>query len=453
MLVAVAVASSLVIGQPKYRTFSQAELATKKVKKIGKAEFVRAWFTFRNDSGYAVNSLHAKFNGHLTAVEDSGGFTAISPEKKNGIKLTGRSVAGHDSVLIRVLLKKDHPDARADKWWWDTSGTRIGPEYKHLDASSSVVLYREPDGGNILEFLYKHETGKPKGLIVGVKTDTPGVGWIRYKKGERHFFPHTDSSRCFDYIKDKDHGNRPFVRELKDPHVNKHNNHLLGELHALMLAVIANDSGVTAPFDGGVTRLGDLMYMDAGNPTDPSNNKTIRQIIALTDSGLTYCSHFTASFYFGQDSGISRINRAFDGPIIAASIHPLQIEGTHTLPAFLHPNPSAAPVTPTLSRHSILDQNPDQYTIYQNYPNPFNPTTTIEFNLAQASLVTLKVYNVLGQEVATLVNRETMEEGEQSVEFDAGALASGIYFYRIMAVGSLDNNQHFQATKRMLLIK
>ena len=450
-------ASSAAIAQPPpqpvYRTFSQTEFASKKLNQVGKVEATRAWFTFRNDSDFAVNSFHVKFNGHVVVVEDSGGFTTVVTGEKQSLSFTGRTVAAHDSVTLRFLFKKGVPNAKADRWWWDISGTRASTVNKDLEATNIFLLRKQPGGGNVFEFLYKHEVRRPQGLLFGMKTDTLGVGWIRYKSADRKFFPHTDSSRCFDFIETGEGGQRPFIGELKNPHVKKHNNHLLGEVHVLLLAVIANDSGVTAPFDGGATRLGDLIYNDPGNPGDPSNNMTIREIIALTDSGLTYCGHFTAPFYFGQDSAISRINRAFDGPIVAVSFSPLRIDGTQPLPPFLHPNPLAAPVTPTLSRYSILDDTPDQFTMRQNYPNPFNPTTTIEFNLTQPSLVTLKVYNVLGQEVSTLLDRELLQEGEQSYEFDANNMPSGVYFYRIQAFGAGQNNQQFQAVRRMVLLK
>jgi hypothetical protein len=439
-------------AQPRYRTFSQDELSQKRLKDIGAVEAVRASFVFHNDSAYSVNSLHARFNGHVLAIEDSGGFTAFNPSEKRGFTATGRIVAGHDSVTLLLRLKKEKPKAVAEKWWWDTSGTRIGPVYKDLAAASVEGLSREPNGGNVRDFMYKHELRRPNGLLVGLPTSTPNVGWIRYMTSDRKYFPHSDSSRCFDFIERDNGGTRPFVGELKNPHVKKHNNHLLGEIHALKIAVVANDSGVTAPFDTGSTPLGDLIYLDAGNLSDPCNNMTIRQIIEVTDSALTFCSRFTGSFYFGQDSCISRINRAFDGPIVAASFSPLKINGTQTLPAFLHPNPTAAPVRRPTAGYSILDDAPGEFAIRQNYPNPFNPSTTIEFNLAEPSIVTLKVYNVLGQEVSTLLNKEEMEEGERSVEFNAGNMPSGVYFYRIVAV-TQDNRPLYQAVRRMMVVR
>ena len=91
-------------------------------------------------------------------------------------------------------------------------------------------------------------------------------------------------------------------------------------------------------------------------------------------------------------------------------------------------------------------QVPTKYALGQNYPNPFNPTTTIEFTLPATSLVTVKVYNMLGQEVATLVDGETLDEGDQAVNFDAAGLPSGIYLYRIDA-------EEFVASRRMVMLR
>ena len=88
---------------------------------------------------------------------------------------------------------------------------------------------------------------------------------------------------------------------------------------------------------------------------------------------------------------------------------------------------------------------PRQLTLSQNYPNPFNPTTTIRFSNPQHSNVLLVVFDILGREVATLVNGE-LDAGYHQVELDASRLSSGIYFYRIQA-GS------FTATKRLVLLK
>ncbi len=88
---------------------------------------------------------------------------------------------------------------------------------------------------------------------------------------------------------------------------------------------------------------------------------------------------------------------------------------------------------------------PELFSLNQNYPNPFNPTTTISYSLPQASNVTLKIYDALGREVATLVNGFRLE-GQYNVEFNALSLASGIYLYRLQAGGYIE-------TKKLVLMK
>ncbi len=88
---------------------------------------------------------------------------------------------------------------------------------------------------------------------------------------------------------------------------------------------------------------------------------------------------------------------------------------------------------------------PTGFSLGNNYPNPFNPSTTIEFSLPKSSFVNLKVYNAIGQEVASLVSRQ-MEAGKYSIDFNAEKLNSGIYFYKIEA-------GNFTETRKMVLLK
>lgn len=89
--------------------------------------------------------------------------------------------------------------------------------------------------------------------------------------------------------------------------------------------------------------------------------------------------------------------------------------------------------------------SPQQFELSQNYPNPFNPATTISYTIPQSSFVTLKVYDIIGNEVATLVN-ENKEAGRYNVNFDAANLSSGIYLYSITA-------GNFTEVRKMTLIK
>jgi hypothetical protein len=91
------------------------------------------------------------------------------------------------------------------------------------------------------------------------------------------------------------------------------------------------------------------------------------------------------------------------------------------------------------------EANPTEFNLFQNYPNPFNPATIIEYSLPQKKMVTLKVFDVLGYEIATLVNEEK-SAGNYTVKFDGSKLSSGIYFYQLKA-------ENYISTKKLILLK
>ena len=86
-----------------------------------------------------------------------------------------------------------------------------------------------------------------------------------------------------------------------------------------------------------------------------------------------------------------------------------------------------------------------EFKLDNNYPNPFNPSTIIQYSLPSNEYVSLKVYDIIGREVTTLVNQQ-QSAGSYDVEFNASNLTSGIYFYKITA-------GNFNAVKKMLLVK
>jgi hypothetical protein len=89
---------------------------------------------------------------------------------------------------------------------------------------------------------------------------------------------------------------------------------------------------------------------------------------------------------------------------------------------------------------------PMQFALKQNYPNPFNPETTIEFQIPSAQFVTLKVNNMLGQEVATLVSKK-LTAGNYTYTWDATNFASGVYIY------TLETSKGYKQRKKLLLLK
>jgi hypothetical protein len=88
---------------------------------------------------------------------------------------------------------------------------------------------------------------------------------------------------------------------------------------------------------------------------------------------------------------------------------------------------------------------PSDYSLNQNFPNPFNPSTTIEFSLPKSEFVELKVYNILGKEVSTLVSNK-LNQGNHTYQFDGNNLASGVYYYQLVA-------GQYREVKKMILLR
>jgi N-acetylneuraminic acid mutarotase len=102
--------------------------------------------------------------------------------------------------------------------------------------------------------------------------------------------------------------------------------------------------------------------------------------------------------------------------------------------------------SPVTGVNETIKQLPGEYQLYQNYPNPFNPTTVIKFAVAKKGYTTVKLYNVLGQEVATLFEGNAEAGNINAIRFDASSLGSGVYFYRLVSASFVD-------TKKLVLLR
>ena len=98
------------------------------------------------------------------------------------------------------------------------------------------------------------------------------------------------------------------------------------------------------------------------------------------------------------------------------------------------------------------ERTPAEYALYQNHPNPFNPTSTLKYAVPTESRISLRVYNLLGQIVATLAD-EVEQAGYRSVEWNASSFSSGIYFYRLDATSIGNPSKTFTQVRKMMLIK
>ena len=129
----------------------------------------------------------------------------------------------------------------------------------------------------------------------------------------------------------------------------------------------------------------------------------------------------------------------------------LQALKTSTEGIYVPGSPTPMITPENVAVEEISSEVPNQYTLEQNYPNPFNPTTNIVFSLPQQENVRLSVYNILGQEVAVLVNNETISAGTHSVQWNGrdavgNMVSSGVYFYRI-------DTADFSQSRKMLFMK
>ncbi len=117
------------------------------------------------------------------------------------------------------------------------------------------------------------------------------------------------------------------------------------------------------------------------------------------------------------------------------------IAGTYGRSLFMREITGDDPLTGNITQNNI----PLSYDLFQNYPNPFNPVTTIKFSLPSQDNVQLKVFDVMGREIATIVNRK-MQAGYHEIPFDGSSLSSGVYFYKI-------TTSRFTEVKKMILVK
>jgi photosystem II stability/assembly factor-like uncharacterized protein len=160
-------------------------------------------------------------------------------------------------------------------------------------------------------------------------------------------------------------------------------------------------------------------------------------IFAGMDSGGVYLSTNYGTSWTSVNTGLTNkniITLATDGMNLYA--------GTYYGGVFMRPLSEMITISDVKNKQNNL---PISFSLQQNYPNPFNPTTVIEYQLPKSSFVSLKVYDILGREVKTLVNGyKTL--GKYSVSFDASNFASGVYFYRL-------KSDVYSSIKKMILMK
>ncbi len=203
---------------------------------------------------------------------------------------------------------------------------------------------------------------------------------------------------------------------------------------------VSNDT-IDTGFDNGIGKSNLSQTADAVILVNPTAADTIVEIYWGTTSAKT-----TKSIYLGFPNTLS-------GTTISGSIDQSVTRlissnkwDTHTYvtndPTSLFSPGKDAPVLSGIEREETI---PQSYQLLQNFPNPFNPETIISFSLPQGEIVSLKVYDILGKEVATLVNAE-LPSGNYKFNWNASYLASGVYFYKL-------STPSYSNVKKMMLLK
>ncbi|NOS86053.1 MAG: T9SS type A sorting domain-containing protein [Ignavibacteria bacterium] len=179
-----------------------------------------------------------------------------------------------------------------------------------------------------------------------------------------------------------------------------------------------NWSAVTSPGSGNVTGI-------TGSTVNYWFTRQAAVIYRTTDNGVTFTTDYTAPA--GTNT---HIQKAATGSRMWA----------------VRNNGGIASTLSTVGIEPISTEIPGYYSLSQNYPNPFNPETNFTFSLPKSASVTIKIYDIAGREVDVIANNEFKSAGSYIVNYNAGRLSSGVYFYRI----TTDN---FTDTKKMILTK
>ncbi|TAK62390.1 MAG: choice-of-anchor D domain-containing protein [Bacteroidetes bacterium] len=330
-----------------------------------------------------------------------------------------------------------------------------------------------PNVGNWRDtVVYRYD--KRKGIVLGLPQTSRTAsqyGWMRFIRGLNvgKFFKtiHTNAAynAPFDTVrKEGSSKKKKFVRQLS-PTSEVYTNPLAQAFTVFKLNLYSSMLGITP------RGLDSLIYVSPGSPWD---GMSLPRIANRVDSILTKYKEVQLPGGGFASVGapeleelrtlLNDVNEAFYAPIAFAngdSVFNKELKFAGMVPLNTIPflDKTDNPVIEAMNTFTTdFSEEPSEFALYQNYPNPFNPATVIRYQLSVNSYVTLKVYDVLGREAATLVD-EMQDAGFKSQEFDASGLPSGVYFYRISAVGQVqgtpsgDGILSYTEIKKMLLVK
>ncbi|MBI3193496.1 MAG: T9SS type A sorting domain-containing protein [Ignavibacteriae bacterium] len=341
------------------------------------------------------------------------------------------------------------------KYAWGVAKAALVSSYKRNELGLPMPNYH-----NVGEEVFA-QGAFPNGLVVGIPQGMKGANSVLHKKyadvqkslvksSKNTNLLHTMAARCLDSLDGTK--KKPIDKQQKSLPPDKHNNKLFAEALTLELNIAAS-AGEKFPIG-----LGELTFDDT--VANPFNGQTVSKISAMADSMLSCLPLVLISGETYDDlySAIRIVNQAFSDTLVdtLSFASKTKFTGVKRLidVYYLHVTPGLEPV-PLASYDEQLSEKPEGFALYQNYPNPFNPTTVISYQLKVKSTVTLKVFDVLGRAVSTLLTEEVMDEGEYEIPFDASSLPSGVYYYRLNVETVNDDGmaENMTSVKKMILLR
>lgn len=434
-----------------FRSFISSDLADapKAVKrKIISTEWT---FKFTNNTTQIVKGLYFESGQEVVEFVSIAPFISAinpTPDKKKWL-LTGGSINPGEQIIITGRGTKK--GMKVTKWYWKDESNRIGAQNKTLLPAEQKYLLPMPNLSNVGEELFK-EKGFPSGMKIGVQQTigSSQPAWLKLAKWKD--IQKTLKDKTGYHIGNPDGfgkftNEKPILGLQKSLPPKKYNNRLLAEVIALKLNIVASDLGRTP------VGFGDLIFNEGGD--NPLNGLSIKNIASKADSALTYWTTTEASLYTILDDVIHKINTTFNGPI--DTLHFGQytsLTGVKSLSevSFLTLQKKASQIK-NIEANTDSYEKPENDFLAQNYPNPFNPYTQIEFQLPVAALVTVKVFDILGREIAKLAEDQEFAEGINELEFNGTNLPAGIYFYSIIVQDLETKDILYQITRKMILNK
>jgi hypothetical protein len=446
----IATAQSGSASGPSYRTFQASELTVK--SPVPSAAIGSKWeFQITNNTGATVNGLFVQFYAPLVHLTNYAPFVSTrSRAGVDGVEYTLTEGSLPPGGLLTIDGNSRDPlGAILNAHWLNEQGETVGADMGAIAPVTEEPLVPMPNTANVREAVYDLagvKAGAP--IVVGLPQPHgyPGA-WVNLKTSKNFLRSFVDGGLTHSGIPhglDRNDKGYPIVGEQQYLSPTVANNEFFAQLVALKLNIRMSDEHISP------AGFGSFAYFEANQPY---RGMLIRDIATKGDSMMTFYWKYTQENFKCMNALIGRINQAFDGPIDTISfVNELQLTGfvSEAAGTYLF-SPEMA--FPTAHANAIAAAEPSQFHLNQNYPNPFNPTTTISFTVDAPAVVTLKVYNELGQEVATLMNQNSLGVGAASVEFNGSNLASGTYFYRITTVYASGNRAPVTDVKKMMLVK